>query len=119
MLDATELLSGLCHLPARLVLRTTLCVRTVTEAEFVSGGRRENDWMTPSFNTISGGPAKELKGEELKFIISVLITQYIAIPCKKLTVIRVRLFQSYFLKEKWNKAELFQHWKKAELSISV
>ena len=119
MLDATELLSGLCHLPARLVLRTTFCARTVTEAEFMLGGSRENDWMTPSFNIISGGPAKELKREELKFIISLLITLYIAIPCKRLTVIRVRLFQSYFLKKKWNKAERFQHWKKAELSICV
>ena len=60
MLDATELLSGLCHLPARLVLRTTFCVRTVIEAEFMLGGRRENDWigLISSFNEINGGPAK-------------------------------------------------------------
>ena len=58
MLDATELLSGLCHLPARLVLRTTFCVRTVIEAEFMLGGRRENDWIDPLFNEIKGEPEK-------------------------------------------------------------
>ena len=63
MLDATEMLSGLCHLPARLVLRTTFCVRTVTEAEFMLGGRRENGWIDPLFSVIKGGPEKRNKAE--------------------------------------------------------
>ena len=58
MLDATELLSGLCHLPARSVIRTTFCVSTATEAEFMLGGRRENDWIDPLYSVITGGPGK-------------------------------------------------------------
>ena len=102
MLDATELLSGLCHLPARLVLRTTFCARTVTEAEFMLGGRRENDWINPSFNEIKGGPAKKIEGEYLEFIISVLIAQSTAILSKIYfaTVIRIRLLELYFQKGK-------------------
>ena len=49
-------LAGVCHLPTRLVLRSTSCVSSLTSALLISGGRRENVLKELLFNVNTGRP---------------------------------------------------------------